>query len=202
MRQPADPEPAGAAAPARLALVGLAVAAGVAGVWLGLRSPEPVPVAIQAASSPGRTIDQPGDAATRALVHVSGAVVNPGLVTIHEGDRVADAIAAAGGVLASADLSAINLAGPITDGQQIVVPVVGGRSQGGTGGGSDDGLVHLNTATATEIERLPGVGEVLAGRIVAYREANGPFQTLEDLLDIPGIGERKLEGFREAAAVP
>lgn len=186
--------------PGRTVIVALGVVAALAGVWLGLRSPEPLPVEVRAIAgspvSPG-----PSD----GLVHVSGAVGSPGLVAIRAGDRVADALAAAGGVLPEADLTAVNLADPVADGQQIVVPVGGSAPPGAAPSGgatADDGLVHLNSATVVDLQRLPGVGEVLAARIVAYRDANGPFSTVEDLLSISGIGERKLEGLRDMAAVP
>jgi len=191
---------------ARVAIVALSGIAVITGIWLGLRSPEAVPVIVEAGAGTSvqtsATAGPGGSAST--LVHVSGAVVAPGLVVLEEGDRVADAIAGAGGVLPYADLSAINLAGTLTDGQQIIVP--GGGASSGSGGpvptAPDDGLVHLNTATTAELERLPGIGEVLALRIVARRESNGPFETVEDLLDVPGIGERKLTALRDLAAVP
>jgi len=192
---------------ARFALVALSGVAVLAGIWLGLRSPEPVPVEVETLG--GASLQAGSREATtsplRSLVHVSGAVADPGLVVLAEGDRVADAVAAAGGVLAYADLSAINLADSVSDGQQIIVPGgVLGSGPGFSGGvvGLDDGLVHLNTATAEELEALPGVGEVLAMRIIARRESNGPFESVEDLLDVSGIGERKLAGLRDIATVP
>lgn len=135
-----------------------------------------------------------------ATVHVSGAVAAPGLVEVPADGRVADAVAAAGGALPSSDLSALNLAAPVRDGEQLVVPAEG--AGGPVGGGGEDGLVRLNQADATAMEALPGVGPVLAARIVAHRDANGSFETPEDLLDVPGIGEVKLAGLRDAIAVP
>lgn len=130
-------------------------------------------------------------------IHVSGAVAAPGLVVLPTGARVADAIAAAGGAAAGADLGGLNLAASVGDGSRVVVPDVGTAP-----GGADGGPIRINTATASELEVLPGVGPVLAARIVAHREQRGPFETIEDLLGVPGIGESKLEGLRSEVAVP
>jgi competence protein ComEA len=129
-------------------------------------------------------------------VHVSGLVVAPGVVHLADGSIVADAIDAAGGLLPGARVDQINLASPVADGDQIVVPA--GESESG-GGGSEPaaGPLSLNRATATELEALPGVGPVLAERIVAFREANGRFDVIEDLLEVPGIGEAKLAAIRD-----
>jgi competence protein ComEA len=128
---------------------------------------------------------------------------------------VADAVAAAGGVDRSADVTAINLAAPLADGDQVVVPeavgsgaggpAVGGTPSVGVGGSSAEGSgdeVALNRAGPAELETLPGVGPVLAQRIIAHRQVNGPFQAVEDLLDVPGIGEATLAGFRDLVVVP
>ena len=130
-------------------------------------------------------------------VHVSGAVARPGLVTLPAGARVADAILAAGGASPDARLGSLNLAATVGDGTLLVVPAAadGDPSVG-------DGMIRPNAATATELEGLPGVGPVLARRIVAHRESVGPFGTVEDLLDVPGIGEAKLAGLRDLVLVP
>lgn len=137
-------------------------------------------------------------AAERTItVHVSGLVARPGLVSLPAGSRVADAVIAAGGVHGEADLAALNLAAPLVDGQQLIVPGSGvAPSAAGTIG------IRVNTADAEALDGLPGVGPVLAGRIVAHREAHGPFTTVEDLLDVPGIGESKLAAIREVVVVP
>src|SRR5690606_20272718 len=100
-----------------------------------------------------------------------------------------------------ASLDAVNLAQPVADGQQIVVPGPDATAVAGSTP-ADDGLVHLNTATAADLETLPGVGPVLAERIVAHRDARGGFERVEDLLEVPGIGEAKLADLRDAVAVP
>ncbi len=130
------------------------------------------------------------------VVHVSGAVRDPGLVSLVGPARVADAVRAAGGATSAADLSAINLASPVADGDQIVVPAVGERGEAG------DGLIDLNRATAQDLIRLQGIGPVLAERIVAHREEHGPFDSVEALLDVPGIGEAKLALLRPGVSTP
>jgi competence protein ComEA len=138
----------------------------------------------------------PADAAT-IVVHVSGCVVSPGIVELEAPARVAAAVAGAGGALRCADLSGVNLAAELQDGQQLVVPAFGAVSSSpGTADDVDDGRIHLNTATAAQLESLPGIGPVLAGRIVEHREKSGPFVEVEDLLDVAGIGEAKLVEIR------
>ncbi|MBT8202589.1 MAG: ComEA family DNA-binding protein [Acidimicrobiia bacterium] len=161
--------------------------AGMSGWWFGGEPAEPPPVEISRA----------GDSAS-LTVHVAGAVAGPGLVVVSPGSRVADAVAAAGGLLESADPAGLNLAAPVVDGQQIVVQTIGAAGTPPV----DDGRVRLNSATASDLEAIAGVGPVLAARIVAYRESNGPFTEVEDLLDVAGIGESKLEAMRDQVIVP
>lgn len=146
------------------------------------------------------------------VVHVVGAVASPGVVALSAGSRVVDAVTAAGGLRADADPDRVNLAAPIEDGQRVVVPAVGqeppaevaaapvGASAGaaGTPGGSP---IDLNRATAQELESLPGVGPATAAAIISHREAEGPFRSVEDLLDVRGIGEAKLESMRDLVVV-
>lgn len=137
-------------------------------------------------------------------VHVSGAVARPGLVAVPEGARVADALAAAGGVRPGGNLGSINLAARLLDGTHVVVPWIGdgpAPSAGDPSGRSPDPSVEINTAGADRLTDLPGVGPVLANRILSYRETHGPFEVLEDLLDVPGIGEGKLADLRDHAVV-
>jgi competence protein ComEA len=131
-------------------------------------------------------------------VHVAGAVERPGLVVVPADGRVADAIVAAGGATGDADLGALNLAAALGDGARLVVPAVGDVDSESAEGE----LVRVNAATLTDLQRLPGVGPVLAGRILAFRQANGSFETVEDLLDVPGIGEAKLEAVRDSILIP
>jgi len=150
----------------------------------------PPPIAIVAARAPD----------ARITVHVSGAVTRPGLVSLPADARVADAIVAAGGARPGAVLSGLNLAAPLADHQQLVVPAAdpGDATVSVVG----DGRVHVNTADTATLQALPGVGPVLAQRIVDHRAEFGPFVVVEDLLDVPGIGEAKLAALRDVVLIP
>jgi competence protein ComEA len=136
-------------------------------------------------------------------VYVSGWVSTPGVVQVGEGAIVADAVSLAGGALEGALLDTVNLARPLAEGDHVQIPGPGDASTGGsTPATGSDGLIRINQADATTLEELPGVGPVLAERIVAHREANGPFEAVEDLLEVPGIGEAKLASMRDQIRVP
>jgi competence protein ComEA len=148
------------------------------------------------------------------LVHVVGAVAEPGLVTVPHGARVADALQAAGGATGKADLTAVNLARAVVDGEQLYVPKPGeplpgtaGEAPGSGGPGSAGGppaaggTVDINTADAVALEELPGVGPSIAQAIVEWRETNGPFASVDELEDVPGIGPATLDEIRESARV-
>ena len=148
-------------------------------------------------------------AAGVVVVHVVGEVREPGLVTVPTGARVADAVAAAGGTTKRADAAALNLARAVVDGEQIRVPRPGEQPQEGDetsapGGGADvpsedpsGGQVDLNTAGTAELEELPGIGPALAGRIIAWRDENGPFTSVDELDEVSGIGPSVLEQVRD-----
>ncbi|OYX54375.1 MAG: hypothetical protein B7Y93_06435 [Micrococcales bacterium 32-70-13] len=137
------------------------------------------------------------------VLHVVGAVVEPGIVELPLGSRVVDAIATAGGPTDDADLAGVNLARVVADGEQLHVPHVGEASPAAPGGAAPaaDGRVNLNTADAVALETLPGVGPAIAARIIAWRDANGPFRSVDELTAVSGIGERTLEGLRDRATV-
>jgi competence protein ComEA len=141
------------------------------------------------------------------LVHVLGAVAQPGLVELTAGARVVDAVAAAGGFTAEADPAGVNLARPVVDGEQLVVFSVGQTpppAAGGSPGGSaasGDGLVHLNTADLAALDTLPRIGPALAQRILDWREANGPFTSVDQLLDVAGIGDAVFSGLADRVAL-
>ncbi|HEX6300526.1 MAG TPA: ComEA family DNA-binding protein [Acidimicrobiia bacterium] len=169
-------------------VVVLAAMALSVGVLMG-RLPAPAPTSTSDSALPAA--QAPADTVT---VHVSGMVVSPGVVDVPVDAIVAEAVEAAGGLLSGALVDQINLAAPIVPGEQIVVP---GPTEATVGGGGDDGVLSINQASPTDLESLPGVGPVLAERIVSHRETNGRFETVEDLLEVPGIGEAKLEAIRD-----
>ena len=125
-------------------------------------------------------------------VHVVGEVQSPGMYQLPIGARLVDAVFAAGGLTEDADNASVNLARELTDGEQIIVFSV--SQEGEAAGTTASGLVSLNRAGDKELEALPGIGPALAGRIVAWREANGGFKSVEDLLKVSGIGESLLSG--------
>lgn len=174
----------------RIVAVAVIAIGAVAGAWYGSRSPQPQ-VMVKAVSA---STVQPA-----ITVHVSGAVAKPGLVELATRARVADALAGAGGALPGADLTALNLASSVVDGQQIVVPA---RDEAVHSASEAGGMLQLNTASTSDLEKLPGLGPVLAARIVDFRDRNGPFEVIEDLLDVPGIGEAKLATLREGLVLP
>jgi competence protein ComEA len=135
-------------------------------------------------------------------VHVSGAVRTPGLYVLPAGARVVDAIAAAGGFTEEADRNAVNLARTLDDGEQLPVPRAGEAPPPDDAAPSPgDGLVDLNSADSAELETLPRIGPALAERIIAWRDDNGGFTSVEDLLAVPGIGDTMLESLRDLVTV-
>ncbi|MFE6293917.1 helix-hairpin-helix domain-containing protein [Streptomyces sp. NPDC057866] len=206
---------------AALAVV-LVVAACAAGgfYWAGrpeaVRAPEVVGVAPVVATSPSSvpsasapaSASVPGSAASgggsaKVVVDVAGKVRRPGVLTLPAGSRVADALRAAGGVRAGADLTGLNRARVLFDGEQVLVGVpgavgaaAGGGPAGGGGGaaagtGGDGVPLSLNTATVEQFDSLPGVGPVLARRLVEHRSEHGGFRSVEELREVDGIGERR-----------
>lgn len=184
-------------------VLAVALAAVGAGVWFGRGVTQAAPGMGTLGESPTVTAATETTGAATMVVHVAGWVETPGLVRLPVGARVGDAVAAAGGIRPGARLTDLNLAQPLTDGEQVAVPPPGGSTPGGAGSAQgNDGLVRLNSATAEELEGLPGVGPVLAERIVGHREDMGPFERVEDLLEVPGIGEAKLASIRDLVVVP
>lgn len=156
------------------------------------------------------------------FVHIAGGVASPGVVELNAGSRVVDAVRAAGGLLPSADADRVNLAAPLQDGLRIVVPLIGHDvpnevpvMQPGTNtnnsaasntprasvAGSSGGLVNINTASATELDTLPGIGPSTATTIVAHRDQHGPFPSIDSLMEVRGIGQAKLDSLRDLITI-
>ena len=203
-------------------LVGLIVVVVVtmagAGLWYVRSLPKPVAIAAGVGAPPAGMSAAPvvpgsepaaavSPAGAPIIVDVTGWVHQPGVYEFVEGDRVIDAVDRAGGPRNGADLTVLNLAAPLTDGTQVIVPKQGTAGPaavvpGGTGtGASGTGLININTASATEFETLSGIGEVLAGAIIDYRTENGPFASVDDLESVSGIGPSTLEEIRDQVTV-
>ncbi len=192
-----------------------AVAAGFAWYRVGLggsdaASTPPSPhgrarhaAAITTSSDPGSSpAAAPGPG--RITVHVAGAVLHPGIVQVPAGARVVDAIQAAGGGLPTADLDRLNLAAKLADGQRIAVEKIGapgGAAAGASPGDGADAPVNLNTATAAQLEALPGVGPALAGAIIKERQRRGGFRSVDELRRVHGIGDRRFADLKDLVTV-
>lgn len=153
----------------------------------------------------------------KIIVHITGAVVNNGIVEVKESARINDVIEAAGGVTDDADLSNVNLAYAVKDGQKIYIPSKNDKEdiedlkiisdEAGTdiiNEGDEvqsSGKVNINTATKEELQTLSGIGESTASKIITYREENGKFKTIEDIKNVPGIGDAKFENIKDKITV-
>jgi competence protein ComEA len=187
--------------PAQVAVVAVALAVGLAlTAWWVLRSqPEPLEPSPVGAPlvSPAVLPDAAASAPPELVVDVAGRVRKPGIVVLDPGARVIDAVRAAGGARPRVDLSSVNLARQVVDGEQILVgvapaPGLAASAAASPGAASSGALVSINTAGASELEQLPGVGPVTAAAIIAFREEAGPFTAVDQLLDVSGIGEATL----------
>ena len=186
----------------RRAALAVVVVAFVAALLVGRLRASSAAGGTPAAAAPSPAATVPPPVAARLLVHVVGAVRHPGVYELDNGARARDAVAAAGGATGRAALDGLNLAAPVADGEQVVVPV---RGKGGPVGAAPvpgkPPVVRLNQADATALDALPGVGPATAQRIVAWRDEHGPFASVDGLLDVPGIGEAKLAAMREQLAL-
>ena len=202
-----------------LALVVVALLAG-AGLWYTRSLPRPIDVATSAGTAPAPAVNDaavPAAASSSAsasaspsavlIIDVTGAVRRPGVFEFAPGDRVVDAVQRAGGARETADLTLLNLAAPLVDGQQILVPKRGAATTTTTAGtgstttGSTGGMVNINTADEATLETLNGIGPVLAASIVAYRTEHGPFASVDQLDEVSGIGPATLEDLRSQVTV-
>lgn len=189
------------------------VRADAAGDEDALMLSEALPMEAAASSGPDEmTKDLPAGQAAEIVVHVDGAVASPGVYRLSTGSRVVDVVEAAGGFAADAVTSAVNLAQTLSDGQQVIVPAEGddipaspAAQSIGTAGpepvAGEGGLVNVNTASVAELTTLKGVGEATAQKIIAEREKNGPFASIDDLKRVSGIGDKKLEALRDAVCL-
>jgi competence protein ComEA len=182
----------------------------VAAVLAWQARPQVQPVAVATAPVPASAAASPSTAIAvgSVVVAVTGRVRHPGLVRLSAGARVADAIDAAGGVLPGTDLSLVNVARKVTDGELIVVGLAPasiaagwGGGGGSTGSGPPAGPVNLNTANPEQLQTLPGVGPVLAQRIIDYREAHGGFGSVADLRKVSGIGDTRFAQLKDLVTV-
>jgi competence protein ComEA len=173
-------------------------------------------VASGTGAPPGRSASSPTTAAAGVVVDAAGAVLRPGVYRLPAGSRVADLVAAAGGFAPDAEGDRVNLAAPLEDGEEVYVPRVGeavpppaagGSTSSGAsgqesrGGPSPDDPLDLNTATLADLDLLPGIGPTTAQAIVDYRAAHGAFHSIDDLLDVRGIGDAKLADIRPLVRV-
>lgn len=193
----------GAAVLVAVAVAVIAVAVTAAGSSTTSTLRHAVTVATDSGTAPDQTA-APG--AAPLLVHVLGAVARPGLYQLKAGARVVDAVGAAGGLTADAEPAGVNLARPVSDGEQLVVPRVGEAPSvpsvpGPAAGQAAGGTVNLNTASQQELETLPRVGPALAQRILAWRSQNGRFATVEDLKNVTGIGDKTFEQLKDLVTV-
>lgn len=176
-------------------------------VWLGARylSAEPQPAAPVRGGAPrGDGLEVRRQGGGRVTVHVAGAVRRPGVYRLREGQRVEAAVDSAGGATSRADLDGLNLAGEVQDGRQIVVPrrvEGGGVGPGPAAAGAADQPIDLNLATLEQLDTLEGVGPVTAQKILEFREEKGGFGSVEELGQVPGIGEKRMAAMREKVRV-
>jgi competence protein ComEA len=170
--------------------------------WTGRPAMQPVPGGTaELPTAPAGADVVPSAPPDRVVVHVSGAVADPGVRTLPGTARVDDAVTAAGGATSAARTDQLNLARPLRDGEQIHVPNASEAASAVSGGSGSGGLVNLNRATAPELEELPGVGPVLAERIIDHRETQGGFRSIADLQQVPGIGEKTFAELEDLVTV-
>ena len=192
------------ATPAQVVAAAVAVVAVAVVAWLLLRQPPgPPPEATLPRAHPASATSTTSAA---VVVHAAGAVRTPGLYRMPPGARVDDLLRAAGGAAADADLDRVNLAAPLVDGSRVYVPRVGEAAPpvaagGGTGDPTADGPLDLNTATAEQLDALPGIGPATAKAIIEARTRRGRFTSVDDLLAVRGIGPAKLDAIRDLVSV-
>lgn len=189
----------------------LGIAAGMGGLTLA-RGVQPAPIHI--APAPTATLPAPTATPGPLHVYVNGRVIQPAVYALPPGSLVEAAIEAAGGMAADANTAVVNLAQPLQNGMQVYVPAIGEEApapasvlqapvEAGNAppGGAAGGLVNINTADAAALDMLPGIGPSTAQKIIAHRETNGPFATIEGIMEVPGIGEAKFASMQDLITV-
>jgi competence protein ComEA len=175
--------------------IALAVALGAAAWWTSRPQATPAPSAGVA------SVEVIRPAAAGPVVHIVGEVRRPGVYRMKDGSRAAAAVSRAGGATSRADLSMVNLAARLTDGQQLVIPGRAGTGTPAAGGTPPtSGPVSLSSATVEQLDAIDGIGPTIAQRIIDWRTANGGFSSIEQLLEVPGIGDGRLEALRPHVA--
>lgn len=183
----------------------------VGGVWWSRSGSEqaelvlPMATPEMVSASPAANVTATTVVPAEVVIHAAGAVASPGVYVLSAGSRVDDVLAVAGGALPGADLDRVNLASPVRDGMRVFIPLKGeavpGVVAGDTADQAQSGPFDINTADAKQLESLPGVGPATAAAIVEHRSRTGAFRSVEDLLEVRGIGEAKLETLRSQVTV-
>jgi competence protein ComEA len=190
-----------------VAIVALAAVGLVGGYGVAMRAKPKAQRIALASSAPGAAAKAGG---RQIYVHIGGAVHRPGLYEVADGSRVYDAVQAAGGATDRADLDSLNLASKVKDGDKILVPQrvdpgadppPGGAPPGAGGAASAGGLVNLNSATLEQLDSLPGVGPSTAQKIIDYRTQHGGFRSVDELMEVPGIGPAKFAELKDKVTV-
>jgi competence protein ComEA len=164
-------------------------------VWVVSRNPSGESVTLR-----------PAPTETPIIIHITGAVPRPGVYALAKGSRVQDAISAAGGFLVDADKTGINLARALEDGEQLDIPYVAGAApivleEAATAAPSNAELININIASQAELDTLPGIGPTTANKIIDYRNTNGPFVAIQDIVNVAGIGQVTYERIKDLITV-
>ncbi len=185
----------------RALLVVAAVVVVIAGYLFWRGQPRVEPLTTTAPPTAGAAAASAGEPSGYLVVAISGRVLRPGLIRLPAGARVQDAIDAAGGVLPGTDLTMVNLARRVTDGELLVIGVTPAPGDAGSAAGAPAGKVNINSAGLSQLDTLPGIGPALAQRIIEYRTAHGGFRSVDELRKVEGIGDAKYAELKDRVTV-